>query len=75
MSRYIVQTCTYLNQTHAWFHEIAFVREVGVCVCVCCVCVCVCACVCACVRVCVCVCVSLPPGHQGEMKPEYKSIF
>ena len=30
----------FLNQVHAWFLEIAFVRHVGVCVCVCaCVCV------------------------------------
>ena len=34
----------FLNQAHAWFLEIAFVREVSVCVQ--CVCVCVCVCVC-----------------------------
>ena len=35
------------NQMHAWFLEIAFVREVSMHVCVwMCVCVCVCVCVC-----------------------------
>ena len=43
-----------LNQTCAWFLEIAFVRKVSVCVCVC---VCVCVRACMCVYVCVCVCV------------------
>ena len=49
MSRYIVQTCTYLNQTHAWFHKIAFVREVGMCV-VCMLYVRTCVCVYLCLQ-------------------------
>ena len=44
---------------HAWFLEIAFVREVSTYVCAC---VCVCVCVCACTQA--------IKNHSHEMKPE-----
>ena len=35
IQRLQLQCSVFLNQARAWFLEIAFVREVGVCVCIC----------------------------------------
>ena len=56
--KWIIQTFTIINRTHASY----FIYRYNVCMCVCAcmrarVCVCVCVCVCACMRTCVCVCV------------------
>ena len=60
----------FLNQAHAWFLEITFVCDIGICVCVC-------ACVRACVCVCVCVCVH-PRGcklHSCDIEPVEKVCY